>query len=140
MSFLPAPAPEYSLRHVGFSPGPEFEAYFAPETLEKISQKCTQYLEGVHPEGRPIAVSYEVLRHVRDAVFEQARGPVFEMVDNVVNTVVSRIRDEFDTLEQNGRLTRWITKYDESHGLRKHGPIYARRKRDINKGGFMMNY
>ena len=134
------PAPDHELRYIGFSPGEDFEDYFSPRTLETISAKCTQNLQGVHPEGREIVVSHDVLRHVRDAIFENARGPVFEMVDNVINTVVTRIRDEFDTIEQNNRLTRWVVKYDEQHGLRKHAPIYARRKRDINKGGFVMNY
>jgi len=139
---LPAPEPEYATRYVGFQPGPVFEEYFTLDTLETISGKCTEYLEGVHPEGKRIVVDHDVLRHVRDAIFDQARGPIFEMMDNVIGTVVSRIRNEFETIEQNGKLTRWVLKYDEDprFGLRMHEPIYARKLRDINKGGFMMNY
>ena len=136
------PSPEYTLRHPGYDPGSVFGRYFHPDTLETISLKCTQYLEGVHPQNRPIVVASEVISHVRDAIFENARGPEFEMVDNVINTIVSRIRDEFETNEQNSKLTKWVTKYDEDPrwGLRKHEPIYARRQKDINRGGFMMNY
>ena len=139
---LPSPEPEYSMRYVGYNPGPLFSEYFSVETLGIISQKCSQYLEGVHPEGRRIVVSPEVIKHVRDAVFENARGPIVDMVDNVINTIVVRISNEFETIEQNSKLTKWVLKYDEDprFGLRMHEPIYARRKRDINKGGFMMNY
>lgn len=139
---LPPPAPEYAIQYVGFSPGRTFGDYFSDDTLRAISYKVTQYLKGVHPEGKRIVVPNDSIRHVRDRVFDNMRGNETDMVDNVVAVIVNQIRDELEMAEQNSKLTRWVTKYDEDPrwGLRRHDPIYARRERDINKGGFIMNY
>jgi hypothetical protein len=140
---VPESAPEYSLQHVGWKPSYPLEEYFSQNTVNMISREVTALLDNVHPEQKRIVVPDDMIRHVRDRTYDSVRGNARDMVDYVVAVIVNQVRDEMEVSEQNRRLTRWVTRYDENPelgNLRKSDIIYQRRSRDINKGGFVMNY
>lgn len=133
---------EYNRQYVGIDHfiGDHYRNnYFAPHVVRLISDKTSDYLRGVHPEGKRIVVTDDVIRHAMDRVFDNDRGNARDMIDNVIAVLVNGVKDEMEMAEQNNKLNRWIVKYDGFGGLRQHDYIYA-KKRDMNRGGFMMNY
>ena len=139
---------------------PNFKFLWAPDRLLTYQQKITQLLEGVSPDGRSIVVPLETIgsvlfqcyesntpqvgdiysRYIQDGI-ESERNDVRDIVDRMINIIVSQIRNEYATIENNKKLTVWNTLYGDFNkaGLRSHGPIKIRKKRS-ERMQFHMNY
>jgi hypothetical protein len=137
---------EYKLQYVGSQ---QFvtsatDELFSQRNINTISDKVSQLLAGVHPEGKRIIVPDETILHVVSRIFDNDHGPNDETIDNAIGVIVSQIRDEYDTIEKNNKLSVWVTQYGSngegnSHGLMAHAPIKIRHKRPT-PGQFNMRY
>jgi hypothetical protein len=126
---------EYRLQYVGQELPIDFKkGYFSKQVVDLISRKITQILTGVHPEGKNIVVPDTTILHIMNRVFDNQRNNTVHMIDMVIEIITSRIRDEFEINQNNEKLSKWITKYDEEvpnepfTAIRAHGPIKIRNK------------
>jgi hypothetical protein len=134
-----------------------FQYLWEPERMKMYQQKITQLLEGVGPNGRPIIVPLDKIGSVLYTCFEtnkptigdiysryiipETREDIAQIVDRMINIIVSTIRNEFENNANNQRLTVWNSLLGDfnEQGLRAHAPIKLRKNR-IPFMQFNMNY
>lgn len=149
------------IKHVGYSESnPCIKKYFDSETVRTISQKVTELTMGVNPENRPIIVPNSTICSVMNEIYDSYRPPtgdifsryivpsgttsesyVQSMIDQVIEIIVSNIRNSLGMEEANSKLSIWTTVYGNfnSSGLRQYAPIKVRNKRPAAMQ-FNMNY
>ena len=148
-------------KHVGYN-DTNFciEKFYNPHSIDTISRKVTQLLKGVHPENRPIIVPDNIIKNVMDNIYESYRpatGDIFgrynvptdtttvsyvqDMIDQVIEIIVSDVRTNYETEENNSKLSVWTTVLGSfnDHQLRSH-PVIKIKKRRANRMEFNMNY
>ncbi len=150
-------------RHVGYDATVQgnlnLQNLFAPERLAVYQQKITQLLEGVEPTGRLIVVPLETIGSVLSQCYESnkpkvgdifsryiqqdieaGRNDVRDIVDRAITIIVGQIKNEYETIENNKKLSVWNALLGDfsKEGLRAHPPIKLNRKR--GKLLFMTNY
>ncbi|MDC3332919.1 hypothetical protein OAV62_01625 [bacterium] len=153
------------MQHPGWSQTvgnrPNYETLWTPDRLGMLQQKITQLLEGVSEDGRPILVPITAIGHVISQVYqshrpqvgsiysryiqmdpEGQRNDIRDIEDRSINIIVSQIRNEMMTIQNNKRLTIWNTVYGDfnKEGLRAHSGIKIRKKRPNVSMGIGMRY
>ena len=138
---------------------PNYKFLFDPDRLRLYQTKITDLLQGVGPDNRPIIVPIESIGSVLSQCFESNRPQVGDIysrhiqerktdrddgvviVDRMINIIVSQIRNEYETIANNNKLTIWNTLLGDfnKEGLRSHPPIKIRKKR-VPFMQFNMNY
>lgn len=138
------------IQHVGFDNtalSPNLQQLFDPKRIIQLQEKITQLLEGVSKDGRPIIVPVETIgsvlyqcyqsnsplvgdiytRYIIDQDYE--RNDVRTITDRAVNIIVSYIRDQYEMIENNKKLTVWNALLGDfnNQGLRAHAPIKIRK-------------
>lgn len=148
-------------RFVGWNQNNEcIRVYFSVNTVETISHKVTELLQGVDPNNRPIIVPSKTICHVMSAVYDSFRpetgdiyarynipmgkGPqnyVQNMIDQVIEIIVSDVKNNLGMEAYNKTLTKWTTLLGDfnKHGLRQHAPIKVLNKHPAAMQ-FNMNY
>lgn len=112
----------------------KYASLISAVNVNLISEKITQQLEGVHPEGKRIVVPDNTIRHVLSSKFKLF--PSFEptkIIDETVGHIVGFIRHEFQAIKTNQQYSIWTTVLgdDNEHGLRATPPIKTlQRKRN----------
>jgi hypothetical protein len=149
------------IKHVGYSESNACIAkYFDPNTVDIISYKVTELLQGVDPQNRPIVVPKPIICSVMNSIYESYRPPVGDiysryiiptgtssesyvqnMIDQVIEVITSDVRNNMEMAENNSKLSVWTTVYGDfnEHQLRQHAPIKVRNKRPTPLQ-FNMNY
>jgi len=139
------------IRHPGWEESNVcIKKYFSPETVRLISSKVTELTMGVDPNNRPIVVPYETICSVMNDIYTSYRPPtgdiysryivpsgmgaesyVQSMIDQVIEIIVSDIRNNLGMEECNRKLSIWTTVLGDfnDNGLRQHPPIKVRNKR-----------
>ena len=149
------------IKHVGYKQNNIcISEYFSENTVKIISQKVTQLLEGVDPNNRPIIVPDKTIYSVMDSIYTNYRPPtgdiygrynvpsgsssesyVQNMIDQVIEVIVSDVKSNLGMEECNSKLSIWTTVLGDfnKHGLMQHPPIKIRNKRPAPMQ-FNMNY
>lgn len=145
------PCDDNYIKHVGYTESNDcIKKYFSVETVQTISQKVTQLTMGVNPDNRPIIVPSSTICSVMNDIYESYRPPVGDiysryivpsgttsesyvqnMIDQVIEVIVSDIRNSLGIEEHNSKLSIWTTVYGDfnQHQLRQHPIIKIRNKR-----------
>ena len=148
-------------KHVGFQDtNPCIEKLFNKHTVYTISAKITQLLMGVHPQNRPIIVPNNTIYNVMDNIYQSYRprtGDIYgrynvpsgystdsyvqDIIDQVIEVIVSDVKTTYDQDENNKKLSAWTTVLGDfnDHQLRSHPIIKTRLKRPAPMQ-FNMNY
>lgn len=150
-----------SERYVGWDPnGLGYGILMSDVTVTIVSNKCTELLAGVHPEGRPIIFPKESIVNVLDSVYQShrpqvgdihsryiqanitQRNDVVEMINRAIKIITSQVRNEYEIAEQNSKLSRWTTVYGDfnQHGLRQYSQISQINHRGPNRHQIAMRY
>lgn len=129
---------------------PTVQLLFDKNRLQLLQQEITRLLQGVGTEARPIIVPIDTISHVLYQCFAThkprvgdiysryvqaenslTRDDVVSIQNRAVNIIVSQIRNEFETIDNNRKLSIWTTVYGDfnTSGLRAHAPIKTRNKR-----------
>lgn len=104
----------------GFKGRQRYNDIYSKETVSKISMEITKRLKGVHPEGKNIIVPVETISSVIDAIYDKTTQAEFDvMVEMVINYVVNQVKTEYATIQQNNKLSVWVTNYDVTSGLQR---------------------
>lgn len=152
------------LSHVGWdytsSDSTVLKYLFSTSTLDILSQQITKALRGLDSRGRDIVVPHDKIANVLSSVYSfgtrtnigdiythdtipsiENRNDVRNILNQTINIVVSAIKDEIITTEQNKKLTVWTTVLGDfnDHGLRSFAPIKL-RERHPQYMAFNMNY
>lgn len=110
-------------------------------TVNMVSEKITQQLEGVHPEGKKIIVPDLTIRNMLSSKFKLF--PSYDqpkIIDESVGMIVGFIRNDFQAIKTNQQYSIWTTILGENneYGMTAMPPIKLNRKQK-NKI-FMWNY
>lgn len=138
----------------------DLEYLFSEANLVTLRDQIAESLVGVDPQGRKIHVALDKIASVLGNVYQnttrqrigdihsryivpqdQARCDIREINNTTANIVVRAIRDEYETIENNKKLSVWSTLYGDfnKEGLRSHAPLKIRR-RHPQYMAFNMNY
>src|SRR3989344_4700405 len=98
-------------KHVGFQNSTGSNEFFSDTTVQIIYNKVLDLLQGLHPSGRPIAVSKPVIQGVMNNIysgFTHATGDIYtrynipnglpqtddvkSMIDQCIEVIVSTVR------------------------------------------------
>ena len=147
-------------RYVGYRENNKcIQKYFSTETVNLISRKVTELLQGVDPLGRPILVPANSICSIMSNVYDSFRpetGDIYSryiiptksqqsnvqnMIDQVIEIITSQVRTELGMEENNAKLTAWTTVLGDFNkfGLLSHAPIKTRQRR-ADPLMFNMNY
>ena len=140
--------------------GNAYKYLFEDCTIKTMSNKISQLLEGVDPQGRKIVYPNERIREVVSQVFnnskrpdigdirskdiipeEQIRNDVRFIINQSIGIITKTIRTEIGMAENNKKLSIWNTVYGDFNekGLRAHPPIKI-LKNTPQLMAFNMNY
>lgn len=135
--------------------------YFSQETVNTISTKLSDLLQGVDPKGRPIIVPDKTICSVMSQVFTNyrpatkdiygrynvpsntAESYVQSMIDQTIEIIFSDVLNNLGMDEVNSKLSAWNTVLGDfnENGLRSHPVIKIREKRPNFYGNVsFMNY
>jgi hypothetical protein len=149
------------IRYVGYETLTPYETlFFSQNTVNFISKKVTELLQGVDPFNRKIIVPDKTIKGIMNDIFYSFRPPTGDIysryivtktpyddnyfqqwVDQVIEVIVSDVRNNLGFEQNNSKLNIWDTVYGEnnSKGLRAHAPITI-RNRHPEQMQFNMNY
>ena len=155
------PCDDNYVKHVGYSESNGcIQEYYSEGTRRTISNKITELLQGVDPQNRPIIVPDKTICSLMNdiyASFRPATGDIYtryiipsgtstqsyvqSMIDQVIEVIVSNVKNTLEMEENNEKLTIWTTVYGDFNkdGLRQHPPLKIRHKRPAPMQ-FNMNY
>jgi hypothetical protein len=143
------------IKHVGYQENNDcIRQYFSQETVNTISLKVTELTRGVDPQNRVIIVPKESICNVMSQVYSGFRPPTAGiysrytiptgepdnymqmMIDQVIEVIVSDIRNNLGMEECNRSLSVWTTVLGDfnTHGLSGHDQIKVRNKRPSHSG------
>jgi hypothetical protein len=146
------------LSHVGYrNTNAAIEAYFSLDTARFISAKVTELSKDFYPPGvmvpceRVVEVMNDIYRAYRPStgdIFTRYNIPsnenpnmVDEMINQVVQVIISDIKNNLLTEQRNSKLDNWVVLMGDFNrwGLRQHSPITIREKKPTSCL-FNMNY
>lgn len=143
-----------------YNDDPRVSFIFSHENIKHLSHNITKALRGVDPQGRDIVVTDNRIVEVLSSVFwDSTRERVGSIYSRYIvpdclprndietfnlitmNIIVSAVKDEYDTIASNKRLTIWTTVLGDfnTDGLRAHPPLKIRKKFP-QRMMFNMNY
>lgn len=138
---------------------PAYKSLFSPERLIQIQRKITYLLEGV--ADRPILVPVKTIASVLADSFQDnrpevgsiysryiqvaqpARNDIRDIVDRAIQIIVSTIKNEYETIHQNNKLSIWSTVYGKfnTEGLQQYpNSMVKLNNRKNTSMMFNMNY
>jgi tRNA(Ser,Leu) C12 N-acetylase TAN1 len=155
---------ENYLKHTGWgytsNRNPCYDEIFSRENLLQMQKKISELLEGVDQNGKTIVVPLDKIGHILSSVYssqrpsvgdifsryiqsgiEERRNDVRQIIDRSINIIVTQIKNEFETIENNKKLTIWTTVLGDfnQRGLRAHSQIKLNKRRS-NRMFFFENY
>jgi hypothetical protein len=155
------------IKHVGYSEQLSndssvpsgMELYYSDANIRNISNKITQLLMGVDKQNRPIIVPDNTIGSVMSSVYSTFKPPIGDifsiytipsnninnyvqnMIDKVINIIVTDVKINLGMDEANAKLSIWTTVLGDfnEHGLRSHSKIKLRERKPTSCL-FNMNY
>lgn len=102
----------------GFKDRKRYDDIYSKETVSKISMEITKRLKGVHPEGKNIIIPVDTISSVIDAIYNKNTHAEFDvMVEMVINYTVNQVKTEYETIQQNNKLSIWTSNLDITSGM-----------------------
>lgn len=102
----------------GFKDRKRYNDIYSKETVSKISMEITKRLKGVHPEGKNIIIPIDTISSVIDAIYNKNTHAEFDvMVEMVINYTVNQVKTEYETIQQNNKLSIWTSNLDITSGM-----------------------
>ena len=104
------------------------------KTLNLIRNKSAKILKDVHPDGKDIYVSDEVIKGVITSLYKNDFSNIYLMIDMTIHIITTSIIDEFKTIHKNNQLSPWVQQYgsndqENKWGLASHSKIKLRERR-----------
>lgn len=127
---------------------PCYGAIFNQKNIRIMSRKITEFLQGVDERNRDIIVPDKNILYVLSSVYnthrptvggihsrfiigcESERNDVQKIIDRSIEIIVSQVRSDLLTEQNNKKLTIWNSLLGNfnKEGLRQHAPIKIRKR------------
>ena len=122
------------MRYVAYtaSKDPDYTKLFSQPSVNWMSAQIILRLKGVHPEGKDIVVPDSTILSVADSWYQGTQLTIEMLQEMTVLHIVEQIRNDFQLIEQNDKLSAWIQKYDMDSGMKKFNDIKLNEKRGIH--------
>jgi hypothetical protein len=152
---------DLNTKFVGFSDYNScIKQYFSHETINIISRKLTQLLQGVDPKNRQIIIPDDKIGFVMDSIYQNYRPPtgdiygrynvpsgdstvsyVQDMIDQVIEVIYADVKNNLEMEQYNSKLSAWVQVLGDfnDNQLRSYAPIKTRVRRP-NPLEFNMKY
>jgi hypothetical protein len=116
-----------------------FHQFWNKKNIEYISNQITLRLINVHPEKKNILVPYDTIISVMDSFWHNSKHDPDVSTMMTISYIVNNIKNEFEVIAQNNKLSIWVTNFGEDTGLRQT-PKIKLRERGPNRFEFINNY
>jgi hypothetical protein len=120
-------------RNVAFTAAqdPDYTNLFSQPSINWISAQITLRLRGVHPEGKDIVVPDYTILSVADSWYNGTQLSIEMLQEMTILHIVDIIKNDYQTMEQNDKLSAWVQLYDMTTGMNKwdKGAIKLNEKR-----------
>jgi hypothetical protein len=104
----------------GFKGRQRYNNIYSKETVSKISIEITKRLNGVHPEDKNIIIPVYTISSVIDAIYNKTPHVELDvMIEMVINYIVNQVKTDYETTQQNNKLSIWVTNYDVTSGMQR---------------------
>lgn len=102
---------------------------FSKGSIDTMQKAITFFLQDVHPEGKNIVVPVSTIVSVADSFYETTPAHLDVLQRMVVNFIVNQIKEEYETVNKNNKLSVWVTKYDVESGMQQFNDIKLNNKK-----------
>jgi hypothetical protein len=126
--FKDADRTNYKYRYALYTSGQRYEELLSPESIELMSSEITKQLKGIHPDGKNIIVPNTTIYSVADSMFQNNPMDTYVLRRMIVSHIVNSIKNEFDQIQYNNKLSIWVTKYDVDSGLKRTNSVKLNQK------------
>jgi hypothetical protein len=117
-----------NFRYYGYAGRDRYTQLMCNESIKWMQGMVTKFLAGINPDGKKIIVSEEQIRSTADSVFQTSFANAEQMQKMTVSLIVRAIKDEYETLAKNSKLSIWVTKYDTESGLKQFDDVKLNNK------------
>ncbi len=126
-------------RYFAWNGSDRYNALYSPRSIQFMSEMITKGLQGVHPEGKKIIVKDDIIKSVADSIFQSSFSSAEQMQAMVVNYIINHIKNETQMIQQNNKLSIWVTKYDTNSNMQKlsQGDIKLNESGHKSKGFYV---
>jgi hypothetical protein len=119
-------------RYAVWTPRERYLNLFSDQSMNFMQRAIANLLEGVHPEGKTIMVPIDTIKSVASSVYTAAHQNVNVMQKMIISFIVETIKTDYGTEQKNKDLSIWVTKYDESTGMKQFNGIKLNKKMRTN--------
>lgn len=102
---------------------------FSPWSIKLMQNQITFFLKDVHPEKLNIVVPEDTIVKVADSFYENTVAHLEVLQAMIVKFIVNAITEEYETINQNNKLSIWVTKYDVETGMQKFNSVKLNNKK-----------
>lgn len=102
---------------------------FSESSIATMQKAITFFLQGVHPEGKNIVVPRSTIVSVADSFYETTPAHLDVLQRMVVNFIVAQVKEEYETVTKNNKLSIWVTKYDVESGMQQFNDVKLNNKK-----------
>lgn len=121
--------PRYRYSQYTYLEQPEYKDILSPDSVGYISFEITVRLKGVHPDGKDIVVPDTAIRSVIDSFWNMGYQLNSVFQEQVIMYIVEYIKNEFQLIEQNNKLSAWVQTYSQDTGLKQFNGIKLSERR-----------
>ena len=129
-------------RYFAWNGSDRYNALYSPRSIQFMSEMITKGLQGVHPEGKKIIVKDDIIKSVADSIFQSSFSDASAMQQMVVSYIINHIKNETQMIQQNNKLSIWITNYGVESGMKRFDGIKLNEssKASSQGGSFYVRY
>ena len=146
-------------KYIGWQETDYIKEYYSQKTVDMISNKISELLEGIDPNNKKIVVSNQNIINIMNSIennYRPENGNIYtrytmsnknqqdyikEMIEQTIEVITNNIKCSIEMEINNSKLSIWTTVLGDfnENGLRSHPPIKILNKRP-NPMQFNMNY
>jgi len=120
------------LRYANWEGSDRYHELFSKRSITFMQEMIMKGLKGVHPEGKNIIVKDDIIKSVADSIFNSSFSNAQQMQMMTINFIINHIRCEYQTIQQNNKLSIWVTNYGVESGMKKFNDIKLNDKSRSN--------
>lgn len=120
------------LRYANWQGNERYHALFSNRSIKFMQEMIMKGLKGVHPEGKNIVVKEDIIKSVADSIFNSSFSNAQQMQMMTINFIINHIKNEYQTIEQNNKLSIWVTKYGIESGMKQFNDVKLNDKSRSN--------
>lgn len=110
----------------------KYSSLISDKNINMVSNKITELLQGIHPEGKKIVVPHDTIKHVISSKFKLFQSfDISKINEETISYIVGYVSSEFQSIKNNQNYSAWTTLLgsQNEHGLMPNPKIKLRERR-----------